>query len=370
MDSLVRLVVAFASGVSLFRSLETWDESRLTIRHSYNAVIYTTSAATDYQVAVVTEDFVQGGSWNESRAFGSLISLNVSDQVSHLQPDVDLFQSLQQNIKSLTKMDLDACHKAYAHIKYELAWRNGLVVVSDKLNDSLVKIYGHYPDNFDDDASWPDNWSKAQQCQCNGMVNDAQSRGDLSMFLSSTQAQAYNTTLDKYWCQQDTGKCTPGPPVVDKYCYMKGGSEACIDAPTGQLSNTLSLTPTSCYLEPDDNAKCTVEINRWLLLVVIICNTVKIISMVIMAVAHTWTRIFEPVATIGDCIATFVDSPEPATAHMGPISLSNIKGYQKALKKVPLSEWQAKPLKKVTRTWSCAWGLPGIENRNWDCAVM
>ena len=58
-----------------------------------------------------------------------------------------------------------------------------------------------------------------------------------------------------------------------------------------------------------EEEKCYLQFSRTLLIVVIICNFVKVVCMTLMVYQHD----SEPLVTLGDAIASFLDEPDSAT---------------------------------------------------------
>ena len=58
-----------------------------------------------------------------------------------------------------------------------------------------------------------------------------------------------------------------------------------------------------------------IELIPQLLIILILCNVAKIIALSILVLSN-----FDPLVTIGDAIASFLDTPDSTTRHVGPIS--------------------------------------------------
>jgi hypothetical protein len=73
-----------------------------------------------------------------------------------------------------------------------------------------------------------------------------------------------------------------------------------------------------CLAEPagERSLQCTVSANAKVLLVVLVCNVVKLVCLA--ATMAAWK--FQPLAVIGDAISSFIGRPDSTTEGLGPLS--------------------------------------------------
>ena len=91
------------------------------------------------------------------------------------------------------------------------------------------------------------------------------------------------------------------------------------------VSSTNELLPAhieSCLLEQADQS--TIEMLPELLLTVIICNILKVIILILSMRLN-----FQPMVTIGDGIASFLDDPDPTTSGLAPLSVDVFRKSRK-----------------------------------------
>ena len=78
-----------------------------------------------------------------------------------------------------------------------------------------------------------------------------------------------------------------------------------------------------CLAEPL-TPHCTIRISATLLLIVTGCNAIKIVCLV----TALFARNFEPMATAGDAIASFLDDPELSPEEKGLLSFRDVDGWR------------------------------------------
>ena len=89
-----------------------------------------------------------------------------------------------------------------------------------------------------------------------------------------------------------------------------------------------ATTTTSAFAKVDHclaeavEPRCTIELIPALLITVIICNVVKGVAFTYLAFLQ-----FEPLITIGQAIASFLESPDPTTAGLGAHSARDVRGH-------------------------------------------
>ncbi|MCJ1473578.1 hypothetical protein MMC13_002229 [Lambiella insularis] len=287
-----------AVGVGGFRNMRSISWYRLTLfslliisslplHLMYNSAVFETLTARNYSVFVVSESFLQGGTYNES--LPSYVWEGPEDGLDGYNGwVVDLFgpmvgQSplvdLWTNITDLERLSPSDCLAAYTT---EFVTNRGSLLaitnssfVSSARNDS---VYGWYQMEF-------------------AMITvDAAPNDPLAWICGGIEG--YN--------------------AVNSTCSMTMAQ--------GTASNwtVFNQTIEYCLSQPKDG-QCTLEFSRVLMIVVITANAVKIICMVL----ALWDFSEEhPLVTIGDAAASFLACPDPTTKSLcmstfeGPIQVT------------------------------------------------
>ncbi|KAK0862416.1 hypothetical protein LTS02_007174 [Friedmanniomyces endolithicus] len=96
-----------------------------------------------------------------------------------------------------------------------------------------------------------------------------------------------NYTLDMLYCQSNGLHCGDDTSIGGSYC-----------------------------LAEQSQGLCTVSFSGTILAIVVACNIVKLSCLIATAFALD----FEPLATVGDAVASFLDRPDAVTAGVGPLS--------------------------------------------------
>ncbi|KAK4494735.1 hypothetical protein PRZ48_014091 [Zasmidium cellare] len=250
----------------------------------YNSVIFTSHLALDYQAALVTEDFLHGGYWNQSRA-QAVFGANVQ-QISQMAQHAD----------QLIRLDGPACLQAYSTNRYETIWRNVLVVANiNNANSSLLNVYSHTAAAEVNDLNWV----------CHGDVHNLYapeySNCDSAIVQSGTT-----------WTIPKVPACPQNQDLRVGYPYnIFDGSQNCPDFVDVEVDYCLaeSFSPL-----------CTLDVSKRLLAGVIVCNIAKILCML----GILFARGLRPLSTIGDAIASFIERPDSATAGMGALEVGAV----------------------------------------------
>lgn len=269
---------------------------------SYNSVVFNTLSANDYEAALVTEDFLAGGWWNETRVRSTVQaaayqssrwrglersgtdgdSLTASLQnlnAPWITMYADQLHYMQKNVGSLKRLENSECLQAYATSSLESEWRNVLVVSDIESNDNAIAMWTHSPISLLDDETWVCNYHEP----CNVEAIHA----NPSSWTIGGPGQCSNEDQVQF-----PGDCL-SVPVEVKYCLAE-------------------------YWPP----QCTVRISTYLLMVVIGCNMLKVGCLLI----TLWIGNFRPLVTIGDAVASYLNDPELATRDVGPLSIMQVKG--------------------------------------------
>ncbi|KAK0260988.1 hypothetical protein LTR35_017930 [Friedmanniomyces endolithicus] len=149
-----------------------------------------------------------------------------------------------------------------------------------------------------------------------------------------------NYTLDMLYCQSNGLHCGDDTSIGGSYC-----------------------------LAEQSQGLCTVSFSGTILAIVVACSIVKLSCLIATAFALD----FEPLATVGDAVASFLDCPDAVTAGVGPLSSHKARqsesNSQGMLMKMGHAPWRSKK-----RRWGHALGgltlfiigqrPPGAESMN------
>ncbi|KAH7310628.1 hypothetical protein B0I35DRAFT_439442 [Stachybotrys elegans] len=257
----------------------------------YNSVVFRGQALVVYQAELVTEDFVRGGWYNNT---GMLSSWRVN------RPSIIKQMQASAIAGNLTRLENAECLDVYADRELPTRWKNVLVVTSLKFNSSLIDTRPAMNFNID---SYSGTAGEGGICFADdGYVNDQCEIRD----VNGTKEWSI---INKELCDQDL--CHESGPAPVLYCLAE---------PFAPL--------------------CTVEINLTLLGIVIAFNVVKICCLITTVLAVR----FQPLSTIGDAIASFLDFPDHTTANMGPVSvLAGKRGQMSMVKNERPCTFKPKP---------------------------
>jgi hypothetical protein len=227
----------------------------------YNSVVFTTFSARDYNVALVTPEFITGGSWNKSAYPG-----HQSAVLQHLQDSVGQLEKLPT---------FGDCISTYTGSDNAANWGNLLIVTFLASEDTVLAMRSM---GSTSSPVWADNF------MCGEFRNLTVQQSTVNCAISHTEQ--CNLLGD------DTEACTgfAGAAQVD-YCLAQ------------------TLPP-----------KCTVRLSTTVLAIVTICNLLKAIVMLLTAMCG-----FTPLANIGDAIASFLDEPDPAMEGQGPLAVFDVR---------------------------------------------
>lgn len=95
--------------------------------------------------AVVTDDFLHGAAFNDSR----LDRLSESEATGQRQ-----LVRLQSNVDQLTRLENKDCIRAYGTNFLQSSWRNVLIVSDANVTGSLIIGYYHRADLLNNDLGW------------------------------------------------------------------------------------------------------------------------------------------------------------------------------------------------------------------------
>ncbi|KAF7195462.1 hypothetical protein HII31_03354 [Pseudocercospora fuligena] len=305
---------------------------------SYNSVIFETQAAQVYKSALVTNDFANGASWNHT-------SWNASSTA--------FLKGCQSNITSLERLENSECLKKYGTNDINLSRGNVLAVTSYTQNDSVVEVWSPELKKFDWTGSdWVCHGSTSRSKDICDIPNLVQNEQQWAITIFNTSCKALNASACRVTQQvYDAGNitykgsaiyrntthygCADPPYCVNDYATglnlssgVASNFGSCTDPPYCINSGCCKYANAQidyCLMEPSP-ARCTVQISTRILLTVIVCNVVKVIAMI-----TTLRTSFQPLATLGDALASFLEHKDAATAEKGPVSLREIEKSDRPL---------------------------------------
>ena len=223
----------------------------------YNSAVFTTLSTREYNAFLVQRDFLTGAPFDISHfsRFSPRIGVNDTNRVSGSLNQVEkIAHTLQDDQRSLQKLANRDCIRTYA-AEFVSSHANVLLVPSNL----EPRLFGN--------SSISDVWW-------------SQSEGATSVspwFCGGGSCDANSIAEEATWefCGYENGGC-----LRIEYC----------------LSQTVE-------------EHCKLQFSRAIMMVVIVCNLCKMIIMGYVA----WKRPLEPLVTVGDAIASFLDEPDLTT---------------------------------------------------------
>ena len=244
-------------GISRSRMILWWliAVSSVPLHLMYNSAVFTTLSTHEYNAFLVQRNFLTGAPFDISHfsRFSPRIGVNNTNK-GNLNQIESIAHALQDDQRSLQKLANRDCKRTYA-AEFVSSHANVLVVSSDL----ELELFGN--------SSISDVWS-------------SQSEGAASVspwFCGGDSCDANSITEEATWglCGYENGVC----PRIE-YC----------------LSQTVE-------------EHCKLQFSGAIMMVVIGCNLCKMAIMGYIA----WKRPLEPLVTVGDAIASFLDEPDPTT---------------------------------------------------------
>ena len=182
------------------------------------------------------------------------------------------------------------------------------MVTSLSMNDTLISMYSHSPNDQDDDRAW--------MCAASGNVANTVQRCDIKALAASAPS----------WTLQQQQQCQSVPQPTQ--CVTWGGAPdppgGCTALQPGKCTiidgkDTFDV-PVSYCLAEKAVAACTVQVSTTILAVAIVCNIVKIGCLILVAFSK-----LTPIATIGDAISTFLQRPDDIASGVGALSIHQVR---------------------------------------------
>lgn len=229
---------------------------------------------------IVTDDFLNGGAWNESHIHGDTAAGNRQLAI------------LQNNTEDLARLENADCIRQYGLNRLQPSWKNVLVVSESNVSGPLVSTYYHHAEYLQNDLDWicGKHESGSSRLQCD------------------TQNMLANSTN---WTIKDVER------IWDPHSYTDPDDNRSYDGHSRYSSFEANVK--YCLAERTEQ-RCTVQISTPLLGIVIICNLVKLLCLAGTLLA----RNFHPLATVGDLINSCLDNPDSYSRGRGPISAEDV----------------------------------------------
>jgi len=241
----------------------------------------------DYQVALVTPDFLTAGDWDQSVASAVLGA------------DVDQLVEMQLRIANLTRLDNRECLQAYATTMYGTTWRNALVVTSlNSTNSSLINVYTHTAASTKPDINWA----------CHGDIHQADIEDSYAEQYSTCDTKAL-LAAPSSWTIPKVPACPEGEQADLLYNIFDGSGDC----------NEPYNAPVRYCLAESFPPHCTVSISTALLATVIVFNAIKTVCLIATLRARN-----RPLANLGDAIASFMQRPDPETVGKGALEVGMV----------------------------------------------
>lgn len=258
-------------------------------------------------VTATTEAFVAGAAWNHTRAqcfYYHRIRDDLSDMLWTGGDPNPALTYLQDHVDSLVQLDNAACIKAYTG-NLVTDWGNLLLITDgEPYNDPILNTFA-LDQTFDSASQWV----------CNGPVGGAR-------FCDTPQ----EITDPSGWKVVVTTELASYPG----YGISSDGLPDC------SMSLTGSIPVKYCSAQPTPGS-CQIGVSPVILGIVLACNFVKIVCLC----WTFWKLDFEPLVTLGDAIASFLEHPDGSTIGCGPMS-ADIKWWNERMDQSTGRVWKSR----------------------------
>ncbi|MCJ1477081.1 hypothetical protein MMC13_005752 [Lambiella insularis] len=241
----------------------------------YNSVLFTSQSSTDYVAVLAAENFITGGYYNYTR-------LGLNNSMDGVVPyDEALLRNLQQKAMSsrnlFVTLNNSACIEAYNN-PVPSKWHNVILVSNSSSQDS---VYDMFYSSFE-------NWSWL----CGSYGYQYEINCDVTNLLVAPEAW----TITERVC-----------PLYDSYYKCS------------QPVQRIKVAINYCLAETTAE-HCRVEISPIILLVVLLSNVLKLGCLLSTLLIND----FIPLITVGDAIASFLDTPDMTTLGEGTVSALDV----------------------------------------------
>jgi hypothetical protein len=273
----------------------------------FNSVLFQELTANEYVAALVTEDFLTGGSYNLSSntADGYDFNRDASDLVSlisamQLKAQNGTLQRLD-NKECLQKYDDSALLSDYSNVLAVVTTTSGATPESSQQN-SIIQM------------------SLQLKWYCNAASYDDR-------------------------CSFQTLIADPSSWSIEhlpEACSLDGSENS-----HGQKCNDTLTAHVQYCLAEQFAPNCEIKASPSMLLAVIVCNVVKLGCLIWVLCQPS----FEPLATVGDAISSFLTHPDTTTRGLGPLSSTQVrKSRTSRISREPV--WR-----KTTMRWAATSGV-------------
>ena len=236
----------------------------------YNSAVFSTLSTQQFDAVLVTSKFLDGASFNVSAAISEIYGAPEDNTTQALQ---DTLQDYQKN-RSFVKLESKVCVDTYSATI--VSTNSDLILVSDyqDANNSLVWYGQKISSSLIHGRPWS-VFCDLGLCDDAGAVINPQ---NLSFYRSVIYATAEIYGTAEY--QNSHSNWTTSRLSSIDYCLSKRVRE-----------------------------HCTLQFSLTIIIVVIVCNMIKTVCMTIIL----WEQELEPLVTLGDAIASFLDRPDVTT---------------------------------------------------------
>ena len=266
-----------------------WNEADVV--PSYNSVIYSSVHTNDWLAAAVTEDFLDGSSWNETIANATFTQrANAQYNKETNQNFLGVLSEMQNSSSGLVQLDNDKCQSAYGTNTLGSPYLNVLLITNYTSNDSFVDGLLHYPE-------WATNY----------MPWFNMTAGASWLIDGSACYEEWDYSHGSNW---SLPVCVPGGPAGIDFSLERAFVQYCL------------AQPLSAF-----DAQCSISVSTTLLIVVIVCNVLKATCLLCTLLATS----FHPLVTVGDAVDSFLERPDRTTVGCGPLSLSTVEDVPKKM---------------------------------------
>ncbi|CAI6341145.1 unnamed protein product [Periconia digitata] len=255
-----------------------------------NSIIYSTTNAYYYTAALVTTDFLKGQYWNSEIVFRYIAGTADDPTGSKKDPGPEWhnwMDEVNEGRIQLTPLDNKACVEAYATAPFTTS-RGNLLLLADASNPNTTSYR-----------------------------NNPLLTTYLGTYDFSGKRRGYSNSMSYNWlCARQEGELGWGrgprcSDLIDRpdSLSLHTGVIKTVNDTDGSISSNLSTIPIKSCLGQQLSPRCTVEASLLLTGAVIFFIICKIVCMVWMSLRLA----DEPLAVLGDAVASSVNRPDPAT---------------------------------------------------------
>ena len=238
----------------------------------YNSAVFSTLCTQRYNAFLVTDEFLNGAPFNVSASIDGLDSYTDTTYWQHA------LQDYQQNQTSFVTLDNKKCAEAYT-----------VPIISTNSDLLLISSYS--------------NATNSLILSLPGLV---------SSLIYNKIGSGMSNQVFSFCVWPFLTACNTAGAVIDPRIAFNA-SQILHDASDGTsytgFYGTTGLSDVQYCLSKRVDTHCKLEFSLSIMVVVIICNLIKAVCMGIIA----WKQDPEPLVTLGDTIASFLDRPDVTT---------------------------------------------------------